>query len=334
MADTENQVQTEEEQDAESSKYWNEAVNARTGEDGEPSEPVEPVQEQASEVQEVDGEPEEPEAESEDTGEESEGTEEDDPWAQVPEDQRREFEEYKTKAEKYEHETRSNRGRLAALQRKYDELSRKLEEQSTQKSDDKPPVDSGDSIFDFPEWKQFEDDFGDVAKPQKAAMRRLYEVMHSRLQDTDKVSQELRASEDERKYQQEANKLENEWPNWSDFVEGNREEFDSFVEQNEVAKDLMAPNTATITNASKAKALLVLFNDHLTAKNGESTKPAEKAKPNSQPRELSPKRKRQLESAATIAPRSHPAPGRRSDDLPEPDDYETSFRYFENMAQR
>lgn len=339
----ENPAESDEQHTEESSKYWDEAVSVRV--DGKEAPEEEPTEEKASveERQEEESEQEEPteEVESQEESEESEESTEEgeeekeaDPWESVPESLKEQFEEERKLREKYEHQARSNAGRLGALQKKLDELSRKLEEQQAQtaKDEKKESPDPGDSIFDFPEWKQFEDEFGDVAKPQKAAMRRLYEVMHSRLADTDKVSQEIRQRHDQQYMVEQAAKLEAERPGWRQYIDDNRPDFDDYVSSNTVAQELLKPNEENLTDAAKAKALVDLFRLHMDSKN---PKPASsEAKPEPKPRPLTPKRKAQLKSAGTPPPRSHPAPGRRSDDLPARDSYEEAERFFLEQPAR
>jgi hypothetical protein len=337
----ENPAESDEQHTEESSKYWDEAVSVRVDGKEAPEEEqteekpaVEERQEEESEIAEKTEEVESQE-ESEESPEEGEEEGEADPWEGVPESLKEQFEEERKLREKYEHQARSNAGRLGAFQKKIDELSRKLEEVTASESKDagkkKDSPDEGDSIFDFPEWKQFEDEFGDVAKPQKAAMRRLYEVMHSRLDNTDKVSQEIRQRHDQQYMVEQAAKLEAERPGWRQYIDDNRPDFDDYVSSNTVAQELLKPNEENLTDAAKAKALVDLFRLHMDSKN---PKASVEAKPEPKPRPLTPKRKAQLKSAGTPPPRSHPAPGRRSDDLPDPDAYEDAFRYFMEQPAR
>ena len=337
--------QTDEEAVEEATKYWNEAVSVRQDGGDAPAEDVEHVAEEPAEApDETETPKEEPEApespdddteESDDTGEDAD-TEEPDEWASVPEHLRKEHDEFKTKAEKYEHEARSNRGRLGALQREINELSRKLEETQAKDKKAESPVDPGDTIFDFPEWKQFEDDFGDVAKPQKAAMRRLFETLHSRLQDTDRVSQELQNARQNEVYEQQANVLEQLRPGWLPYVQEHFNDMQEFAQSDPALKTMWDANFEAITNAKQADRFFKLY-DLERGVISETNPASAEAKPKPEPRQqaqLSSKRQQQLKSAASIAPRSHPAPGRRSDDLPDPDEYDASFRYFEELATR
>lgn len=341
------------------SSYWNEAVSVRVDGKAPPEEkkaaPEEkneveaPVKNGEDKSEDMEGEEIKEEDESaedldedgdqeEESKDESGDEDEPDPWEGVPANIREEFEKERTAREKFEHEARSNRGRLGALQREINELSRKLEQLTAnprKNEKEEPPQDIGDSIFDFPEWKQFEDDFGDVAKPQKAAMRRLYETLHSRLEDTDKVSKELKKNHDQQHLLDQAAKLEKERPGWRDFIEENREDFDAFVASDDAAKDLLEPNKEHLTNASKARALIDLFKGYLSETKPEKveSKPKQTDVKQQAPRPMPPKRKQQLKSAATVAPRSHPAPGRRSDDLPDPDAYEDAWNFFAAKAE-
>lgn len=334
----------------ESSKYWDEAVAAR-GTDGRNTEAS--VEVPPKEVEVPDVEPEKPsevpdsvpdadeEEATPDTGSEDDSeervdgseTEPEDPWAGVPDVLREEYTELKAKADKLEHANRSANGRLGALQKKVDELSRKAEAQATAVDEKaESPVDPGDSIFKTPAWSKFREDFGEVATPIEDAIRLSYKDLHSRLQDTAKVSQDLQTHRNEQYMLEQANSLEESHPGWRNYIEENRETFDQFVEVNTAARKLFEPNKTHLTSAEDGAALIDLFRLHLDKMN---PKPAStEAKPTTtQPRPLNPKRQKQLESAATVAPRSHPAPGRRSDDLPDPDEFDAAYKYFEAKAQ-
>lgn len=324
----------------ESSKFWDEAVSVRVnGKDApvesEPEQSSRPDEEESKPSPEI--EPQEGDSEEENIDEVEDTEAEDDgpdPWDGVPDELRQEFEETKKRAERFEHSARSNSGRLGALQKKIDELTRKLEDVNppAQEKKEEPPVDPGDSIFDFPEWKAFEEDFGDVAKPQKAAMRRLFETLYSRLSDTEKVSKTLQEARNTERWAEQARILEGNHPGWRQLVQDHFDEFNDFVNASPHRQKLLEPNADIITDAAAGSDLFDLFKRHLNGKNGKVDEKEPKSKP--KPRPLTQKRQKQLESAATVAPRSAPGPGRRSDDLPGPDEFDASFRYFSSIAER
>lgn len=337
--------------DEEMSRYWDEAVAARgeSGSDEKPdvsvseskdeapvSEPV-PEPEITPEVEPQETEESEEDSEKEEKTEEEPEDEPDDPWSGVPEKLKYEFEELKKQKDKYEHSARSNSGRLGAMQKRIDELSRKLEEKSSgQDGKAESPVDPGDTLFDAPEWAKFKEDFGEVALPIEAAIRRSYQDLHSRLNETQKVSQTLQERQQEEYFLKQAQSLEEIRPNWLDYAKENFIEMEEFANSDPDMKAIWDANYERITNAKQMNRFLTLFDIEVKKSNGHDTKPAsaDEAKPNNEPRPLTPKRKQQLKSAATPAPRSHPSPGSRSDGLPDSDDPAALFEYWAARATR
>lgn len=339
----ENPSETDDQHIEEASKYWDEAVRVRVG--GEEAPPEEKKDEEEVEKEEIkaeeDADTTQDETEPQESGDDAEETEaeevdeeEVDPWEGVPVSLKERFEEEKALREKYEHSAKSNAGRIGALQKEINALSRKLEEsQAPTAKDEKkePPVDPGDSLFADDKWKKFKDEFGEVADPIEATIRSLYKSVHSRLSDTDKVSQEIRQKHDQQYMVEQAAKLEAERPGWRQYIDDNRPDFDDYVASDPVAQELLKPNVENLTDAGKARALVDLFRLHMDQKNPAASS---EAKTEPKPRPLTPKRKAQLKSAGTPPPRSHPAPGRRSDDLPDPDSYEDAERFFLEQPAR
>jgi hypothetical protein len=363
MADTE-QVETEVD---DASDLWREAADALEGKKPTAKESVqakeevskkeiEPATEPEEQAEEDEPEPEEGEAEVEEPTEEPA-----DPYEGVPAALKAEIESLKVqaeKAEKYEHEARSHRGRVAHLQKKVDELSQKLASQESGPANDKETeaADPVASIFDTPDWKKFEEDFGaDVAGPQKAAMRRLFEAMHSRIQQIENQARSLQDNANLTHQQREAVKLEGmyrEWaedssepgsdPAWLQYVAQNYDDFFEFSQSSKHRQAIWERNKDNVVDADEVFDLITAFEANRSRKSRKSESVSaskeDKPKPNGsgdkpkpQPRELTPKQKVQLKSAATIAPRSAPGSVGRSDDLPDPDTF--AFDYFADKAQ-
>lgn len=348
----------------EASKFWNEAVAASEGK------PIEPEQEPEAGKQEP-----EPEGEADSDGEagdeaadeatdgedeagEPEPEQEDDPWASVPEELRKAHEEALKKAEKYEHEARSNRGRLASLEKKHRELSQKLEsEPKTPAKDEKKEsaADPVDSIFDFPEWKKFEADFGtDVAEPNKAAFRRMYEAMHSRLQTIEEQAKSLQQSRSEQKFSEEYGKFHQDFnqliegydddpesgePGYLRYARDNFTDLESFAASDEDYQKWWSENFNYLTKPKDLMKLITAF-EASRGKRRKADNSAPPAKSNGadhkpEPPSLTPKRKQQLKSAGTPPPRSAPGPGSRSKgDLPDPENFSEAFKFFESRPTR
>lgn len=373
MADTEDATLSAAVEEA--SKFWNEAVAASEGKPIQESEtPAKEAEEEekpdsdggeAAEADEEEGEESETEVGGEAEGQEKEA----DPWDSVPEELRNAYEETVEKAKKYEHEARSNRGRLASIEKKYRELSHKLESEKTPAKDEKkePAVDPVDSIFDFPTWQKFRADFGtDVSEPQEAALRRFYEVigsryetMDSRLQAIEAQAKSLQQSRSEDVFSKEYNKFHQDFQQLIDGYEDNPEtgepayllyardnyaDLEAFVETDEDYQRWWNENLNTLTKPKDLMKLITAFEasrGNMKKAGKSAPKPngangAEQPKqPQPEPRSLTPKRKQQLKSAGTIPPRSAPDPGRRSNsDLPDPENFSDAFRFFEAKATR
>lgn len=358
MAESKSESESKEKEEAteatdeQMSQYWDEAVAAR-GESGSDerqdisvseSKDEEPVTSPEVEPQEDTEEAEEDSEKEEVAGEEPED-EPDDPWVGVPDKLKYEFEELKKQKEKYEHSARSNSGRLGAMQKKIDDLSRKLEEQSSAKDGkaESPAADTGDTLFDAPEWAKFKEDFGEVALPIEAAIRRSYQDLHSRLSETQKVSKTLQERQQEEYYAQQAQALNQVRPDWLEYAKENFSEMEEFANSDPDMRAIWDANYERITNAKQMNRFLTLFDIEVKKPNGKDTKPASRnasseaaheAKPNNEPRPMTPKRKQQLKSAASPAPRSHPSPGSRQDGLPDSDDPAALFEYWAARATR
>lgn len=359
MSDTEADAET-----GEASEFWKEAADALEGKTS-PSKPKpEPVKakEPKEEAPEPIAEGEEEileEKEADEGGDEAtpeqDGEEpEDDPWKGIPEHLRTEFEALQEKNKDLEHRNRSNSGRLGALQKKIDELSRKLEAREASPAKDEKTAATEDpvaAVFDrVPKWKKFEEDFGsEVAEPIKDAMRLFFEDLHSRIKDTESQARSLKNDADAQRKVAEGQKLETmyrEWsgdeseageqPAWLQYVSDNYSDIEAFAQSSKVMKAIWDANTEYVDSAQDVLSLLAAFEAQRSrkAKKDEAAPKAVKpngAPPKPEPRELTPKQKAQLKSAASPAPRSAPGPGRRSDDLPDPDEY--AFEYFATKAE-
>lgn len=339
------EVQEVEQTDAERKALWNSIADGKSpdADDARPKESGngKDTESEASE----DEEPEESEADDTAESDDEEGTEDEkedepaDPWQSVPEELRKEHETLLEKFKKYEHENRSNRARVAALQRKVDELSSK---EKANPKDAEPPSKPDfdlDALFDE-DWKRFEEDFSDVAKPIKAAISRSVSELRQEIEKAKKLSESLSDSMQQQQKHSELQKLNQEAPDWFSVIQENAEEFQFFLDDPEskspvrkLRKVIADTNREEIKDADDVVWLVNEFKTHLASKNPAPTD--ERRKPESKQAPLPPKRKDQLKSAASVPPRSHPAPGRRSDDLPDPDDpKEQMFDRFAELLKK
>lgn len=339
------EVQEVEQTDAERKALWNSIADGKSP-DADDARPKEggngkDAESEASEDEEPEESEEEDAAESDDEEDAADEKEDEpaDPWQSVPEELRKEHETLLEKFKKYEHENRSNRARVAALQRKVDDLSSK---EKANPKDAEPPSKPDfdlDALFDE-DWKRFEEDFSDVAKPIKAAISRSVSELRQEIEKAKKLSESLSDSMQQQQKHSELQKLNQEAPDWFSVIQENAEEFQFFLDDPEskspvrkLRKVIADTNREEIKDADDVVWLVNEFKTHLASKNPAPTD--ERRKPESKQAPLPPKRKDQLKSAASVPPRSHPAPGRRSDDLPDPDDpKEQMFDRFAELLKK
>lgn len=339
------EVQEVEQTDAERKALWNSIADGKSPDvddarpkDGANGKDTEP---EASE----DEEPEESEEEDTAESDDEEGTEDEkedepsDPWQAVPEELRKEHEALLEKLKKSEHENRSNRARVSAFQRKIDELSSK---EKANPKDAEPPSKQDfdlDALFDE-DWKSIESDYPELAKPIKAAIGRLISNLRPDIEESKKLTESLSESLHQQKVHSELDALNKKSEGWYSLLDNNKEEFSFFLDDPSVPKPvrdlrnaIQQANFNEIVDSDAAAWLINEFRSHLESKNPAPSE--ERRKPESKSAPLPPKRKDQLKSAASVPPRSHPAPGRRSDDLPDPDDpKEQMFDRFAELLKK
>ena len=89
-------------------------------------------------------------------------------WADAPSELRAAFEAEKSKASRAEQEIASNRGRISHLQARLDSLIAKPEQQDDTAGAGETSPDAGgsqDNLFESDGWKQFREDYADIAGP-------------------------------------------------------------------------------------------------------------------------------------------------------------------------
>jgi hypothetical protein len=265
-----------------------------------------------------------------------------DPWDAVPEELRTEHNKLAEKLAKYEHENRSNRARVAALQKKVDALSAKEDEPKAQAKE--PPAKDLDAFFNENEsWKKFAEDYEEVAKPIKDAISLPLGTLRDRLEKAEKLVETLSVSLNQQHQHSELQTLNKEVPDWFETIRDHNEEFNSFVddpgspeELRQLRRAIVDANSENIVKSSAVAWLVKEFKSQLAAKNPPAPK-VEQRKPDLKPvaPPLTPKRGQQLKSAVSVPPKSAPSPGSRSsDDLPDTEDRAALWNAFVNKIER
>lgn len=214
---------------------------------------------------------------------------ENDPWANAPADLR---ERHETEKRDYDLRLRSSNGRVSALDRKVQELTRQLEEarkggqnpEATQQGDGEGGGDddgkAGGKLSDDA-LSQLREDYPDLAGP-------LIDMLEKQGQTIQRLSQGVGAFEQTREsaaIAEQENLLTQEHPDWQEVAADDR--FAGWIEtQPKSIQDAMARNFEKIVDGADAALVIGRFK--------ESVGKTAQADPNPQP-STDPKRERQLQ---------------------------------------
>lgn len=232
----------------------------------------------------------------------------DDPWAAVPPDLKKKYDDL-------EHEVRSNRGRLAASTRKINALlagATPAAAPAGAAAKEGAPVESN-ALFEDSEWKAFETEYGDVAKPIKKLigslaatnenLKRELATHTTQRRDDHFASQEDIALETHKDFNQAV--ASSEFKRWFDSAP-------SYVQ------DGVRRNGTNIVNGVEAAQLVTQFkNETGWGKAAAQPDPAAATAAAASATALSDKRRQQLESAATPRTAGH---AKVSTEIPEDGD--------------
>lgn len=251
-------------------------------------------------------------------------------WAAAAPEQRAAFEAAQQQLARLEHENRSNRGRIAALQRQTAAAPRQAASAEAAAGRD-----AGSGTGDFlasDDWKSFEKEYPEVAGP-------LGKVVGALEQKATRFEKELSAIGDDRRQQaldEQGSLLTGQHPDWQQVVGGNQDSFRSWLDhQPRHVRDAAVRNAEEVVDAEEAADVVGRFKAFLAARqNGTGgdrgsadERPLQGGNGNHQAQQpLSDKRKRQLESASTARSRG---PGAATGI---PDDEEGAWKAFEKMG--
>lgn len=237
-------------------------------------------------------------------------------WANATPEQRAAYEAAQQDIEKLQQAERSNRGRLSALQRQINELTRKP---AAPPAADKG---QGDDKATLPEeWKGFQEEYPEVAAPVAKAISALQEQLT-------RANKELSAIGIERRQTalaEQAQLLAQAHPDWEQI--GATPEFVDWVHtQPRHIQEAAYRNADSIVDAAEAADLIGRFKAE-RGSGSQRTAPATTGQGNSPNNRLSGKRQHQLDSAASARSKGPSV----ASGIPEDADEETIWRQFDKL---
>jgi len=251
---------------------------------------------------------------------------EDDPWSTATDEQRAAYDAAQEQLKKLEQSDRSNRGRLAAMQRQINELNTKP---PAPKGDGEEGVD-GDGEDDD-EIKSVVDEYPEVAKP-------LLKKINSLEAKLSKHDQKLTAADESRhdeEIDEQTDLLEKDYPDWEDDIAAEGFE-DWLYAQPRHIQEAAVRNAEEIVDAAEAADVVGRWKAFRSAQGNTGDDPGAEdldagktGDGDGKPR-LSGKRQRQLESAAGT---QKGGPG-VAHGIPEDGDPEAIWNAFDKVEQR
>lgn len=318
---------------------WNELDQAETGEKQAPPDDqgrdkaFEGEAEQTGQDASPDG-PNTDEGQSTDQPADNAGKTDDKPdvWANAPPELREAYQELQRKATNLEHQTRSDRGRLSAMQRKLAELqSSQQQQRPTQaeqtKSDNAQKAGAGSREDRM---KQLREDYPELAEPIIEYIRDLEQKVAGvdEISQTVKQLQTVEQSREQAYIQQQENTLSQFHPDWQSVLQTNGATFQAWIEdQPRAIREAAMRNANQITDAQAAADILTRFKQHL----GMASSPPQQAEQAEPKPKLNDKRQRQMDALAS------PRGGRGrpvASGVPEDGDPEAIWAAFDAMESR
>lgn len=218
-------------------------------------------------------------------------------WSGASEQQRAAYEAAAQKLEKLEQYRRSNEGRVAALQRRIEELAGRQQPAAAPaaagKDEAKAGSQSADNFTESEEWKSFSEEYPEVAGP----LAKFIGSLESRVTHQQKELAAIGYDRRKTALDEQASLLEADHPDWRD-VAGNNEFVDWVHTQPRHIQEAAYRNANEIVDAAEAADVVGRF---------KAFRSASKNPPGSAPgktnERLAGKRQRQLESAAATRTR-------------------------------
>ncbi len=234
-----------------------------------------------------------------------------DVWATVPEAARQEYDALVAEKAKLEQRIRSDSGRLAARQRKINELRAQAAPVARQAAIDTAPL------------NDLENDYPEIAQPLKSTVHTInskVEALEADKESRRKAAEsELRGIIDE-----ETGRLDEAFPGWMDFLKANGAAYQGWIEdQPKRIREINERNANEITDADAAIEVLTAFKQFLEPK-----APTQTQNPTTPSTD---RRQRQL--AASSSPATVPR-GAVVSGIPEDGDPEAIWNMFRDQERR
>lgn len=250
-------------------------------------------------------------------------------WADAKPEQKAAFEAAQAQLKKLEQAERSNRGRLSAMQRQINDLTRQPAAKPAAKSKEGQTEDDG--LLASAEWKEFQEDYPAVAGPMAKMIGSLQEKIARQERELSAIGNEHRQSA----LAKQEELLEKQHPDWTDVTADQ-----SFAEwlngQPRHIREAAIRNANEIVDAEEAADVVGRFKAHREQQAGGNAQPQQQqtqrqnGNGNTNNRTMTGKRQLQLASAA--AARSS-GPG-VANGISEDGDPETLWKQMDEMDRR
>lgn len=240
----------------------------------------------------------------------------DDIWSTASEQQRAAYQAAQQRLQSLEHDSRSNRGRVGALQREVDTLKKQLAASTKAAGSTGQDQDATDADI-----RRLQEEYPEVARPvlkELSSLRTQLSEALTRLDQRD--STEAQAQRDQA-LDREEQALTQMHPDWMQ-VTGNPA-FTKWLEtQPRYVVEAIQRNGEAIQDAAEAGDIITRFKAHQGMGAATAAPSASGATATGAPANLAARRQRQLESGAAVTSRgAGPAGG-------PPDDFEAAFSYY------
>ncbi|WP_395452851.1 hypothetical protein ACHMW5_02345 [Azospirillum melinis] len=240
----------------------------------------------------------------------------DDIWSTASEPQRAAYQAAQQRLQSLEHDSRSNRGRVGALQREVDTLKKQLAASTKAAGSTGQDQETADADI-----RRLQEEYPEVARPvlkELSSLRTQLSQALTRLDQRD--STEAQAQRDQA-LDREEQALTQMHPDWMQ-VTGNPA-FTKWLEtQPRYVVEAIQRNGEAIQDAAEAGDIITRFKAHQGVGAATAAPSASGATATGAPANLAARRQRQLESGAAVTSRgAGPAGG-------PPDDFDTAFDYY------
>lgn len=240
----------------------------------------------------------------------------DDIWSTASEQQRAAYQAAQQRLQSLEHDSRSNRGRVGALQREVDTLKKQLAASTKAAGSTGQDPDSTDADI-----RRLQEEYPEVARPVLKELSSLRTQLSQALTRLDQRDSTEAQRDREQALDREEQALTQMHPDWMQ-VTGNPA-FTKWLEtQPRYVVEAIQRNGEAIQDAAEAGDIITRFKAHQGMGAATAAPSASGATATGAPANLAARRQRQLESGAAVTSRgAGPAGG-------PPDDFEAAFSYY------